>query len=128
MKILPESNTDNTTKPKTDPRPSKNSTIAKQFKSDSSQEIIQRDAPAKLSRWEILDRVELLRQNGGQLKFGGPIKKVVPEAVSSDLLLKSDIAANDPKDPTTVGKLKDILNNGGINFSQKEQSVLSKIL
>lgn len=35
---------------------------------------------------------------------------------------------NDPSDPVTREKLKDILGNGGINFSSKEREVLSSIL
>lgn len=35
---------------------------------------------------------------------------------------------NDPSDPVTREKLKDLLGNGGINFSSKEREVLSSIL
>lgn len=39
-----------------------------------------------------------------------------------------DVAKNDPKNPVTVGKLKDLMNNGGFSFSDKERSVLAEIL
>lgn len=40
----------------------------------------------------------------------------------------SDVGINDPNDPTTIGKLKEILSVGGVNFSEKERQVLGQIL
>lgn len=40
----------------------------------------------------------------------------------------SDVGKNDPTDPATVGKLKDILSKGAFKFSDKEKEALSKIL
>ena len=36
--------------------------------------------------------------------------------------------SNDPRDPATIGKLKDVLNGGTFPFSEKEREVLGKIL
>lgn len=40
----------------------------------------------------------------------------------------SDVSLNNPKDPATVGKLKEALNVGTFNFSTKEREVLTQIL
>ncbi len=40
----------------------------------------------------------------------------------------SDVGKNNPTDPATVGKLKDILSKGAFKFSDKEKEALSKIL
>lgn len=40
----------------------------------------------------------------------------------------SDVGKNDPKDPATVGKLKDLLSKGAFKFSDKEREALSRIL
>ncbi len=45
-----------------------------------------------------------------------------------DLLLKSDIALNDPKDTNTQEKLKSALSKGAFNFNPKEREALEKIL
>jgi hypothetical protein len=47
---------------------------------------------------------------------------------TKDLILKSDIAANDPKDTNTQEKLKTALVKGAFNFSPKERDALEKIL
>lgn len=47
---------------------------------------------------------------------------------TKDLTLKSDIAANDPKDTNTQEKLKTALTKGAFNFSPKEREALEKIL
>jgi len=36
--------------------------------------------------------------------------------------------SNNPRDPATIGKLKDVLNGGTFPFSEKEREVLGKIL
>lgn len=40
----------------------------------------------------------------------------------------SDISLNDPRDPATLGKLKDAVKMGTFNFSPKEREVLQGIL
>jgi hypothetical protein len=41
---------------------------------------------------------------------------------------KGDIAKNNPRDPMTTEKLKSMLYSGAVNFSGKEQQILSQIL
>ena len=36
--------------------------------------------------------------------------------------------SNNPRDPATIGKLKDVLSDGSFPFSEKEKEVLGKIL
>lgn len=48
--------------------------------------------------------------------------------VKKDLLLKSDIAANDPRDTNTQEKLKTVLSKGAFSFNPKEKEILEKIL
>jgi hypothetical protein len=43
-------------------------------------------------------------------------------------VLKSDIAANDPKDTNTQEKLKSVLSKGAFNFNPREREALEKIL
>lgn len=43
-------------------------------------------------------------------------------------LLNSDIAQNDPTAPETQEKLKKVISTGAFSFSEKERSVLEKIL
>ncbi len=40
----------------------------------------------------------------------------------------SDVNKNDPNNPATIGKLKDLLSKGGVSFSEKERQVISKII
>lgn len=47
---------------------------------------------------------------------------------NEDVLLKSDIAKNDPNDSNTQEKLRTILKTGGFSFSQKEKETLASIL
>lgn len=49
---------------------------------------------------------------------------------SNDAEIKppSDVGLNDPNDPTTVGKLKDVLSKGAFSFNPKERETLEKIL
>lgn len=42
--------------------------------------------------------------------------------------LKSDVSANDPKDPVTQSKLKHVLSSGAFQFSDKEKEALKDIL
>lgn len=61
-------------------------------------------------------------------------KPVDPAAVKTDegeevsAQRPSDVGKNDPTDPATVGKLKDLLSKGAFKFSDKERAALSKIL
>ncbi len=48
--------------------------------------------------------------------------------VEKEIRPPSDIGLNDPNDPATVGKLKDILTKGAFNFNPKERETLEKIL
>lgn len=47
---------------------------------------------------------------------------------TKDFVLKSDIAANDPKDTNTQEKLKSIISKGAFSFNPKEREALEKIL
>jgi len=46
----------------------------------------------------------------------------------SDKGIVPDVGLNDPNDPATRGKLKDLLSKGAINFNDRERNVLDKIL
>ena len=45
-----------------------------------------------------------------------------------DIILKSDIAKNDPTDTNTQEKLKTVLSKGAFNFNAKEKEALERIL
>lgn len=57
-------------------------------------------------------------------------EEITPEAeeVKKDILLKSDIANNDPTDTNTQEKLKTVLSRGAFSFNPKEKEVLERIL
>ena len=40
----------------------------------------------------------------------------------------SDVGLNDPNDPATRGKLKNLLSNGAVTFNERQRGVLEKIL
>lgn len=50
------------------------------------------------------------------------------EATEKEVRPPSDVGLNDPNDPTTVGKLKDVLSKGAFSFNPKERETLEKIL
>lgn len=95
---------------------------AKTRSSDKSRSL--RPAKLNLSAQEIRDRVEL-----NSKKKMGPMKiEKEAEETNEDIMLKSDIAKNDPTDPNTQEKLKTVLKQGSFGFSDKEKAVLSQIL
>lgn len=116
--------------------PAKKETSApKESKSPFGEGIVRREKPEGASRWEIMDRVDLLRKNGGALRFGKEDKMgagkpdwAKTDTEAPDIMLKSDVGTNDPTDPTTVEKLKSVLSSGAVNFSGREKEVLEKIL
>jgi hypothetical protein len=57
-------------------------------------------------------------------------EEITPEAeeVKKDIILKSDIAKNNPTDTNTQEKLKAVLSRGAFNFSSKEKEALERIL
>jgi|GEM_PF-3317709 len=60
-------------------------------------------------------------------KFGmkdieAPVSKEIPTE------RPSDVGLNDPNDPATRGKLKDLLGRGAISFNPRERDVLDRIL
>jgi hypothetical protein len=57
-----------------------------------------------------------------------PMERAEAESKAKSLLHKSDVNLNDPNDPVTQGKLKNILKMGSFNFSDKEKAALSNIL
>lgn len=56
--------------------------------------------------------------------------EITPEAeeTKKDIILKSDIAKNDPTDTNTQEKLKTVLSKGAFNFNPKEKEALERIL
>ncbi|MFZ4713487.1 MAG: hypothetical protein ACOYL6_07245 [Bacteriovoracaceae bacterium] len=50
------------------------------------------------------------------------------ETSQKHTIAKSDLAKNDPRDPVTKQKLKDVLSKGAMNFSGSEKKVLESIL
>tara|TARA_R110000868_G_scaffold304021_4_gene564517 strand:+ start:1566 stop:1961 length:396 start_codon:yes stop_codon:yes gene_type:complete len=50
------------------------------------------------------------------------------EVEEKEVKVPSDVGLNDPNDPATVGKLKDVLTKGAFNFNPKERETLEKIL
>ncbi|PIP89122.1 MAG: hypothetical protein COW01_16200 [Bdellovibrionales bacterium CG12_big_fil_rev_8_21_14_0_65_38_15] len=54
--------------------------------------------------------------------------KEVDESTEKEIRPPSDVGLNDPNDPTTVGKLKDVLSKGAFSFNPKERETLEKIL
>ena len=89
------------------------------------------DKPYK-SRSEILEKIKKNQKKSpisqsakvsGQ-KFG--MKFLESKKTESEFV--GDIAKNDPRDPMTTEKLKSMLHSGAVNFSGKEQRILSQIL
>ncbi len=86
-----------------------------------------------LSRDEILKKVQLnkTKQTSTPKKTDAKFEKQskmmnFPEDADREAV--GDVGLNNPNDPTTIGKLKILLERGGINFSDKEKSALSKIV
>lgn len=50
------------------------------------------------------------------------------EIEDSEVKVPSDVGLNNPNDPATVGKLKDVLSKGAFSFDPKEREALEKIL
>ncbi|EQC46763.1 hypothetical protein M899_1114 [Bacteriovorax sp. BSW11_IV] len=116
-----------------------------------SDERVKQHAPPNVNERDVRAKLERAKQKNMVMT---PVKKVNnhipdhPEAVNAkkaerapsidtekkeseekkDLLLKSDIATNDPKDPRVQEKLKDALQNGAFKFNDKEREVLAQIL
>lgn len=110
-----------------------------------SDERVKQHAPPNINERDVRAKLERAKQKNMVMT---PVKKVNnhipdhPEAVKEnktqkpqtvedekkDLLLKSDIAKNDPKDPRVQEKLKDALQNGAFKFNDKEREVLAQIL
>ena len=65
-----------------------------------------------------------------KVKNAKAMKVEVKDNESSENEIKppSDVGLNDPNDPTTVGKLKDVLSKGAFSFNPKERETLEKIL
>lgn len=79
-----------------------------------------------LSRSEILSK---LKKSKGETY--NPNKEVKGQRFGDGFMadeVAGDIKKNDPKDPMTSEKLKKMLHSGAVNFSGKEQEILSKIL
>jgi hypothetical protein len=55
-------------------------------------------------------------------------EKVEEGETKTEPSVKSDIAKNDPNDPITKEKLKDVLSRGAMNFNGSERKVLETIL
>ena len=68
-------------------------------------------------------RVELSSKTLGSAR--NPEKEVVP---IGEVVTEPYGGMNDPSDPVTVGKLKDLLQKDGFNFNGREKEVLSEIL
>ena len=86
------------------------------------------------------DDWEAVQRKGEEAKRALAIKKQAEEDAKNNLAQASqvegevpaerasDVGRNNPSDPATVGKLKDILSKGAFKFSDKEKEALSKIL
>ncbi|MAE57278.1 MAG: hypothetical protein CME69_00275 [Halobacteriovorax sp.] len=123
MRILDQTSTETTKKAK----PQKSETSkAKSF------EAKKKSAPERnLSDDEVIAKIKEKQAKKEAVKKAEAIatkEKSVNEGEEKDHLLESDVGGNDPNDPSVREKLKDILKSGAFKFSQKEKSVLSKIL
>ncbi len=56
------------------------------------------------------------------------VSKPAQDKPEPELTRPSDVGLNDPQDPATIGKLKDILSKGAFNFNPREREALEKIL
>ncbi|MEE3079007.1 MAG: hypothetical protein VX341_06720 [Bdellovibrionota bacterium] len=109
---------------------------AKPQKSETSKEksfeAKKKAAPERnLSDDEVIAKIKEKQAKKEAVKKAEAIaakEKSVNEGEEKDHLLESDVGGNDPNDPSVREKLKDILKSGAFKFSQKEKSVLSKIL
>mgnify|MGYP006969352177 CR=1 FL=1 len=48
--------------------------------------------------------------------------------IEADIMLKNDLADNNPNKPETLDKVKEALNMSLVNFSPEERSALEQIL
>ncbi len=87
------------------------------------------EGPPPASAQEIRDKVELSKAGKGERP--APAKQVVPmdqESTVEAAEAAPAVSLNDPNDPATVGKLKDMMKGGAVNFSEQQRGVLEKIL
>ncbi len=107
-------------------------------------EPVQKATVAKVetqSRMGMSDDWEAVHRKGEEAKRALAIKKQSEEDAKKNSAQQvaesegevpterpSDVGKNDPTDPATVGKLKDLLSKGAFKFSDKEKKALSKIL
>jgi hypothetical protein len=74
---------------------------------------------SKKSASAVVAKKEIFNLNHEKAEEAEPQKEPV---------VKSDIAKNDPNDPVTKEKLKDVLSRGAMNFNGSERKVLESIL
>jgi hypothetical protein len=55
-------------------------------------------------------------------------QKNLPQLDEENTPPRADIGTNDPQDPVTQTKLKNLLQDGGFNFNPQERNALSQIL
>ncbi len=70
----------------------------------------------------------LQKSREAQSKFQEQVKDKEESESKEEPAKKSDVGANNPRDPATIGKLKDALSTGAFKFSDKERQALSRIL
>jgi transposase len=90
------------------------------FSQSSKKEMQKRmDLKKNLSANEIRSKVQ---EHFKGLSITGDPKKQDPEKI------KEILSENDPKNPATIKKLKNALEDGTINFSLREREILEKII
>lgn len=88
----------------------------------------------EISAQEIRDKVEMNQVKKGNRPMKAPTQVEAQEGENLKAHVTvtppedKELNLNDPQDPATIGKLKDMLGSNAVNFSQKQRDVLEKIL
>ncbi len=110
-------------RPKRQSQPTKSEKSARTPKESLSAADIRDKVQEHFKPKPEVDKVELSKFS--KVKNETEQEKKVEE---QEVKVPSDIGLNDPNDPATVGKLKDVLSKGAFNFNPKERETLERIL
>jgi hypothetical protein len=109
-----------------------------------SRRMLKKEAPI-VDKGDIRDKIEKMKAKKEMKAKAAEAAKQAAEEVSEQPVeetqtedakvvnaqgepIPSDVKPNDPNDPETRGKLKELLRTGGFKWSEKEKAALSHIL
>lgn len=94
---------------------------------------VKRSTPVEFTPEQIREKVDISKNMKDVSKNmkSDRVSSSMPDIATKAIEIEekfSDVNKNDPNDPATIGKLKDLLSKGGVEFSEKERQVISKII